>query len=226
MTTLSNLDLIRRVPLFTLLPPHQISLLAMVAAKHRFNRGTVLLEQGKASDTLYIILSGSAYAVMTDEKGREVIVSTHGPGDYVGELGLLDNVPSTTTVRVERRVDVLSLEREMFVRCLNENIDMAHSVMRVLAQRLQDANQKISSLALSSVYERVAKVLIDLAIPDESGQCFIHDKISRLNIAKMVGASREMVTRVMKDFEKSGFIKVLEHGKIQVIDRRKRSATD
>ncbi|MEN9372885.1 MAG: hypothetical protein RIR79_437 [Pseudomonadota bacterium] len=218
----SNLELIRRVPIFALLPPHHVSLLAKVADKHRFNRGALLVEQGMSSDTLYILLSGTAYALITDDKGREVIVATYNAGDYVGELGLLDNVPQTTTVRVERRVDVLSLQRHVFVRCLNENIDMAHSVLCVLARRLQLANEKISSLALSSVYERVAKVLMDLAVADENKQGIIHEKVSRQNVAKMVGASREMVSRVMKDFEKSGFVKVLEQGKIQVIDRRKR----
>ena len=220
MTMLSNLDLIRRVSLFSKLTPDQAEALASTVSKKRFKRGEILVEQGKKSDALYIVLTGRTRVLMTDNKGREVILATLAAGDYVGEMSLIDDEPHSATVVADQQVDVLVLGRSSFLRCLGENMEMAHAVMRVLVQRLRKASENISSLALVGVYGRVAKVLLDSAAPDADGQLVIRDKVSRQDIAKMVGASREMVSRVMKDFEEQGFIQMLETGVVRVIERR------
>ncbi len=86
MTMLSNLDLIRRVFLFSTFTPEQAEALAATVSKQRFKRGEILVEQGKKTDALYIVLTGRIRVLMTDSKGREVILATHSPGDYVGEM--------------------------------------------------------------------------------------------------------------------------------------------
>ncbi|MES2581070.1 MAG: Crp/Fnr family transcriptional regulator [Pseudomonadota bacterium] len=220
MTMLSNLDLIRRVSLFSTLTPEQAEALAATVSKRRFKRGEILVEQGKKTDALYIVLTGRTRVLMTDSKGREVILATLASGDYVGEMSLIDNAPHSATVVADQQVDVLVLGRDSFLRCLGENIEMAHAVMRVLVQRLRKASENISSLALVGVYGRVAKVLLESAVPDANGDLLIRDKVSRQDIAKMVGASREMVSRVMKDFEEQGFIQLLDSGAVRVIERR------
>ncbi|MBK9575316.1 MAG: Crp/Fnr family transcriptional regulator [Rhodoferax sp.] len=219
MSMLTNLDLIRRVPLFAMLTPAQAELLADAVAKHRFKRGQVIVEQGKKSDSLYIILSGRARVLMTDRKSREVILATLQPGDYIGEMSMIDNQPHSATVEAEIQTDVLVLGRKEFTRCLPENATMAYAVMQGLVRRLRHADQKIGSLALMGVYGRVANVLLESAVADD-GRLMIRDKLSRQDIAKMVGASREMVSRVMKDFEEQGFIQTLDGGAILVNERR------
>ena len=220
MTMLSNLDLIRRVSLFSMLTPEQADALAATVSKQRFKRGEILVEQGRMSNALYIVLAGRTRVLKTDTKGREVILATLKSGDYVGEMSLIDNEPHSATVVADEQVDVLVLGRDSFLRCLGQNIEMAHSVMRVLVQRLRKASENISSLALVGVYGRVAKILLDSALPDANGALLIRDKVTRQDIAKMVGASREMVSRVMKDFEEQGFIELLEGGAVRVIERR------
>ena len=220
MTMLSNLDLIRRVSLFSTLTPDQAEALAATVSKKRFKRGEILVEQGKKTDALYIVLAGRTRVLMADSKGREVILATLVSGDYVGEMSLIDNAPHSATVVAEQQVDVLVLGRDSFLRCLGENMEMSHAVMRGLVQRLRKASDNISSLALVGVYGRVAKVLLDSAVSDDSGALLIRDKVSRQDIAKMVGASREMVSRVMKDFEEQGFIQLLGTGALRVIERR------
>ena len=219
MSMLTNLDLIRRVPLFAMLTPVQAELLADAVAKRRFKRGQLIVEQGKKSDALYIILSGRARVLMTDRKSREVILATLQPGDYIGEMSMIDNQPHSATVEAEIQTDVLVLGRKEFTRCLPENATMAYAVMQGLVRRLRHADQKIGSLALMGVYGRVANVLLESAAPDD-GRLIIREKLSRQDIAKMVGASREMVSRVMKDFEEQGFIQTLEGGAILVNERR------
>jgi CRP-like cAMP-binding protein len=119
-------------------------------------------------------------------------------------------------VRAEVQTDVLMLGRSDFARCMPESSSMAYAVMRVLVRRLRHSVRNIESLALMDVYGRLARVLLENAQRDANGCLVIHDKISRLDLAKMVGASREMVTRVMKDLEQRGFVTVRLDGAMVV----------
>jgi len=208
MSILSNLDLIRRVPLFSTLTQVQAESVADAVVKRRYKRGEVIVEQGKKSNFLAIVLTGRARVVTADARGREVILATMNPGDYVGEMSLIDNQPHSATVRAEVQTDVLILGRNEFARCLPENSSMAYAVMRGLVQRLRHADRKIESLALLDVYGRVARALLEQAQPGREGQMMIRERVSRQDVAKMIGASREMVSRVMKDLETSGYIEV------------------
>ena len=219
MTMLSSLDLIRRVPLFSMLTESQAISVADAVVKRRFKRGEVIVEQGKKSNALFILLNGRARVVTADSRGREVILATLQPGDHIGEMSLIDNEPHSATVRAEVQTDVLMLGRIEFARCLPENSSMAYAVMCGLVQRLRHADRKIESLALMDVYGRVARALLEFATETGDGEMLIREKISRQDIAKMVGASREMVSRVMKDLEERGFIQTQENGSIVVKER-------
>lgn len=220
MSMLSNLDLIRRVPLFTQVPVPHLEALAAGVVKRRYRRGEAIVEQGKNSNALFIILNGRARVVMTDRHSREVILATLREGDYLGEMSLIDSQAHSATVMAEIITDVLVLKRDNFLKCLADSSAMAMAVMNGLVQRLRSADRKIGSLALTGVYARVANVLLESAEPDANGVMLIKGKVSRQDIAKMVGASREMVSRVMKDFEEQGFIETLETGSVVVKERR------
>lgn len=219
MAILSNLELIRRVPLFSTLTQSQAESVADAVVKRRFKRGEVIVEQGKKSNFLAIVLTGRARVVTTDTRGREVILATMNPGDYIGEMSLIDNQPHSASVRAEVQTDVLILGRMEFARCLPENTSMAYAVMKGLVQRLRNADRKIESLALMDVYGRVARALLEFAQEDKDGKLVIRERVSRQDVAKMIGASREMVSRVMKDLEDRGFIEVAEDGSTIVKDR-------
>ena len=218
-TMLSNLDLLRRVPLFSLLTVTQAEVISGAVIKRRFKRGEALVEQGQKSNALFILLTGRARVVTSDSRGREVILATLAQGDYLGEMSIIDNEPHSATVRAEVATDVLMLGRAEFARCLTENASMSLVVMRGLVKRLRHADRKIESLALLDVYGRVAHALLDFAVADAQGQLLVKDKISRQDLAKMVGASREMVSRVMKDLEERGFIEALPNGATLLKDR-------
>ncbi len=219
MSMLSNLELIRRVPLFSMLTPTQAESVSDAVIKRRFKRGELIVEQGKKSNALFIILNGRARVLTTDARGREVILANLSPGDYIGEMSLIDNEPHSASVRAEVQTDVLMLGRVEFARCLPENTSMAYAVMKGLVQRLRHADRKIESLALMDVYGRVARALIEAAEMDADGQAVIRDKVSRQDLAKMVGASREMVSRVMKDLEERGYIETLENNSVLIKER-------
>ncbi|MGH8848554.1 MAG: Crp/Fnr family transcriptional regulator, partial [Polaromonas sp.] len=166
MTMVSNLELIRRVPLFSMLTASQAESVADAVVKRRFKRGEPIVDQGKKSDALSIILTGRARVITTDTRGREVILATMHPGDYVGEMSLIDNEPHSATVRAEIQTDALILGRLEFARCLPENSSMAYAVLKGLVQRLRHADRQIESLALMDVYGRVARALLEFASED------------------------------------------------------------
>jgi CRP/FNR family transcriptional regulator, cyclic AMP receptor protein len=219
MSMLTNLDLIRRVPLFSLLSERHAETLAQAVVKRRFKRGEIIVEQGKKSNALFIMLAGRARVMTTDKRGREVILATLAAGDHIGEMSLVDQKPHSATVQADVQTDVLVLGRDEFASCMPDYTSLAHAVMLALVKRLRDADQKIESLALLDVYGRVARSLLEFAVPDRDGQLIIRERISRQDIAKMVGASREMVSRVMKDLEERGVVEALPNGSTLVKER-------
>ena len=218
MSMLSNLDLIRRVPLFSMLTNDQARAVADGVVKRRYRRGELVVEQGKKSNALFILLNGRARVLTADSRGREVILAVLEAGDYVGEMSLIDNKPHSATVRCEVQCDMLILGRTEFARCLPENSSLSYAIMRGLVTRLRSADRQIESLALLDVYGRVARTLLDMA-EEVEGQHVIRGKVSRQDMAKVVGASREMVSRVMKDLEERGVIEPLENGSVLLKNR-------
>jgi CRP-like cAMP-binding protein len=213
MVMLSNLDLIRRVPLFSLLTDDQARAIADGVVKRRYRRGELIVEQGKMSNALFILLTGRARVLTSDVRGREVILAVLKSGDYVGEMSLIDNQPHSASVRCELQSDILILGQAEFAGCLPENSTLSYAIMRGLVSRLRGADRQIESLALLDVYGRVARTLLDMA-EDIDGQKIVQSKVSRQDMAKIVGASREMVSRVMKDLEERGVIETLPSGAV------------
>ena len=205
MAAISNVDLVRRVPMFSMLTEAQAWALSQSIVKKRYKRGETIVEQGGRSNALFIILAGRARVLSVDARGREVILALLHPGDHVGEMSLIDGQPHSASVVAEVQTDVLMLGRVAFLQSLPENSSMSFSIMRGLVQRLRRADSKIESLALMDVYGRVARALLEMSDIDGE-QRLIRAKVSRQDLAKMVGASREMVSRVMKDFEQRGFV--------------------
>ena len=218
MTMLSSLDLIRRVPLFSMLTNDQAQSIADSVVKKRFRRGEIIVEHGRKSNALFILLNGRARVLTADQRGREVILAVLQPGDYVGEMSLIDDAPPSATVRAEVQTDMLVLGRAEFSRCLPDTSSLAYAIMHGLVQRLRAADRQIESLALLDVYGRVARALLEMAETDGERK-IIRNKVSRQDLAKVVGASREMVSRVMKDLEERGMIETLETGSVVLKQR-------
>lgn len=209
--TRGGLDLIRRVPLFLPLTLEQAKVIAEGAFTRRFRRGEVVIEQGKTSNALFVMLSGRARVLTADPRGREVVLAVLRPGDYVGEMSLIDSEPHSATVRADAQTDMLVVARADFMRCMPDSSSVAHALTCGLVRRLRGANRQIESLALLDVYGRVARTLLDMSEQVE-GRSLIRHKVSRQDVARVVGASREMVSRVMKDLEARGMLQTQENG--------------
>jgi CRP/FNR family cyclic AMP-dependent transcriptional regulator len=199
--------LLRNVPLFAGLDETQLKVLARMMVRTSFGRNATIICAGDPTDSLFIVINGRLKVLMSDEQGREVILSLLGPGEFFGEMGLLDDSPRSASVVTQEPCELLSITKTDFKRSLAENFDLSLMVMRGLVKRLREADRKISSLALMDVYGRVARLLLEMA-DDIDGEKVIVRKLSKQDIAKMIGASREMVSRVMKDLQLGGYIEV------------------
>lgn len=199
--------LLRNVPLFAMLQEHQLVLLTSVVTRRSFPRGTTIMAAGDATDSLYVVISGRLKVIMSDDEGREVILSMLGANEYFGEMGLIDDSTRSASVVSVEPCELLVLSKRDFRKCLSENFEMALTVMRGLVKRLRDADRKIGSLALMDVYGRVARLLLEMSEMID-GQHVLTRKVSKQDIAKMIGASREMVSRVMKHLQTGGYIDV------------------
>ena len=198
---------LKAVPLFSSFPEEQLRMLTTVVSRKSVSRGTTVMASGDATDALYIVLSGRLKVMMSDAEGKEVILSIIGSGEFFGEMGLIDDAPRSASVVAIEPCELIGIAKRDFKKCLAENFEMAMGVMRGLVRRLREADRKIGSLALLDVYGRVARLLLDMS-ENVEGEKIVTKRLPKQDIAKMIGASRKMVSRVMKDLQMGGYIEI------------------
>jgi len=196
----------RALPIFHGLGDDKLLPIARISSLRSVPRHTVVLREGDHTDNVYFVLTGSFKVLVSDEEGREVILSMMGPGDFFGEMGVIDDHPRSATVQAAQPSELVVIAKSDFHRCLADSFDVSLYFMRSLVHRLRAADRQIESLALLDVYGRVARLLLDMAERGADGSLVVPKKVSRQDIAKMIGASREMVSRVMKDLQQRGLI--------------------
>ena len=202
--------LLRNVPLLSVLGEDELVQLARVVSRKSYARGSLILAAGDPTDSLYILVSGRMKVCMSDLDGKEVILAILGPNEFVGEMGLIDNSPRSASVVALEPCEIVSVTKADFRRCLADNFEMCMTVMRGLVKRLREADNQIGSLALMDVFGRVARLLLETAETID-GEKVVTRKLSKQDIARMIGASREMVSRVMKPLQTTGYIEIRGH---------------
>ena len=207
MATTVSTAVLKAVPLFSSFPEDQLRMLTTVVSRKSVTRSTTVMTGGDPTDSLYIVLSGRLKVMMSDSDGKEVILAILGPGEFFGEMGLIDDEPRSASVVTLEPCELLSIAKRDFRKCLAENFEMSTAVMRGLVRRLREADRKIGSLALLDVYGRVSRLLLDMA-ETVNGEKIVTKRLPKQDIAKMIGASREMVSRVMKDLQVGGYIEM------------------
>ena len=217
-----NPQILKRVPLFSTFTEQQLSAVLAYVQHRRYPRNALIVRSGDETDALYIILSGRVKVLIQDDEGHEVILSIMGSHEFFGEMGLLDDQPRSASVETLEPCEMLRLSKAGFVSCMKDNFDLAMRIIRNLVKRLRDADRKIESLALIDVYGRVARLLIDLA-EEVDGKWLVQHAPPKQEIARMIGASREMVSRVVKDLQEKGLIRA-ERRKILLLDRQSMAA--
>jgi len=199
--------MLTNVPLFSALRESELQSLLAHAAKKVVPKNTIVISEGDRTDSLYVILSGKVKVFLQDEEGKEIILNSQGPGEYFGEMALIDEEPRSASVMTTEMSIFMVVSKGDFRQCLADHPDMALSLIKGLSHRLRLLTENVRSLALMDVYGRVAKVLLSLARP-EDGKLIISNGLTQQEIANRVGASREMVGRILRDLTTGGYINI------------------
>ncbi|NNG02075.1 MAG: Crp/Fnr family transcriptional regulator [Desulfobacteraceae bacterium] len=199
------IDILRNVSLFLDLDEHLLKELADTAIRRTFPKDTTLFSRGDVSDSLYVIVYGRLKAIITDRTGKEIVLSVMGTGEYFGEIALFDREPRSATIVAKDETQVLIISRGHFKRILAQNTDMAFDIIRVLIKRLRRATVDIQSLAFKDVHTRVVGVLKKMS--ESNGEEYIiNEKPTHVELAGMVYASREMVSRILNNLVRNGYL--------------------
>jgi len=203
-----DISLIENVPIFEGLNREDLEKIAAKANRQHFPKDSILVYEGQQPDSLYIIVSGKCKVYVSDEEGRELTLNNMTPGDFFGELAIIDGSPRSATVEAMEKTTVLQITGRDFQEFLATTPNALNNMLSELARRVRGVNEHIKDLALLDVYGRVARTLLRLA-KDVNG-VLVTDPITQQEIANMVGASREMVSRVLNNLRQDGYISISE----------------
>lgn len=187
--------MLKNVSLFANLPEKSLEDLEKLSVLRRYPKNTILFMEGDESTHLYVIQKGKVSVSVAGDDGREVILNYMGEGEYFGELSLLDGKPRSATVRTVMPCEFIAVSRSSFQDLLKTNPDFVLVVVEEVTKRVRELTESVKDLALLDVYGRVSNVLDKLS--DENGR-IDNPKVTHQDIANMVGSSREMVSRIMK----------------------------
>jgi CRP/FNR family cyclic AMP-dependent transcriptional regulator len=213
---LSVTESLKAVPLFVELSEPEIASLADAAIARTFPKNTIVVTEGERSDSLYVILSGRVKVFVSDEDGRDLVLNVMGPGEYFGELAL-DEGPRSASVATLEQSRMAVIPNDVLKAFLAAHPGAALPLIRVLIGRVRRSTDSLKNLAMLDVYGRVAKLLLELA-REVDGKLVIEERLTQQDIGERVGASREMVSRILKDLAAGGYVST-EGGKF-VIHRR------
>jgi CRP/FNR family cyclic AMP-dependent transcriptional regulator len=171
----------------------------------RVRKGTQLIVEGEVGDTLYLVAQGAlrAYSVGQDE--REVTYAIYGPGEYVGEMSL-NGEPRSAHVEVIEAGWVVVVTKRTLEAHLAEDPKFAFELLAKVIRRARTATLSLRQIALNDVYGRLKTLLEEQSVPLPDGTRALEPAPSHLEMSRLIGCGREMVSRVMKDLERGGYV--------------------
>ena len=172
----------------------------------QFPKQAILINEGDVGDSLYVILAGRVKVYASNAAGREVVLNFHGPGEYVGEMSL-DGAPRSASVITVEPTTCAIVNRAQFRDFLAANPDFAQHLIRTLIRRARSATENVKSLALSDVYGRLVRLVDGLCV-DGGGRLTVGGRLTHQDVAGRVGASRDMVGKLLKDLVAGGYLLV------------------
>jgi CRP-like cAMP-binding protein len=204
----------RKFTLFAELDDRELASIAAVAKPRRHAKDDVVFHADESGDIFCLIREGRVKVTMISPEGKEIILSMLGPGDFFGEMALLDDEPRSATVVATEPLELMTIWRSDFLQILSENFSITRKVLAELSRRLRHASNRIESLATMDVYGRLARFFLDLARQNgkslDNGYVAVH-RPTHQAIANMIGTSRETVSRLIHDLMRQGLL--LSEGK-------------
>lgn len=198
------MDQFTHVSLFTGLSEQVLTAIDAVTTSRSFSKNTIIINEGDLSSSMYLLVSGKVKVYLSDEEGKEFVLSTLGPGAYFGELALLDDEKRTASVKTVEDSVFKCLHKEDLLQLQNDFPEVSQTIIGNLVKIIRSLTENIKSLALKDVYGRIRRLLMDMAETSNP----ISEKLTQQDIANRVGSSREMVARILKDLAAGGYIEI------------------
>jgi len=189
------------------LTDEQIGRLTERAATRAYPKGAIIVNEGDEGSSLFVILEGSVKTFLSDENGKEVVLSTQGPGEYFGDLALFDDEPRSASVMALEPCKLMMISKAQLREAIDEDPEVALPLLKGLAKRVRVLTENVRTLALMDVFGRLVKTLYSLA-EDKDGAMVIDQRLTQQDLASRIGASREMVSRIMHDLSEGGYISI------------------
>lgn len=202
-------SILKHVPLFAELATAELASIAAASRRKRYPKASIVFHEGDRGDYLCVILSGRVKVSLLGSHGRETIIRTLGRLDFLGEMALIDEAPRSATVTAIEPVEVLEIVREPFLALMRQEPGLALKVMTQLARALRRTDEQIRTLSMFDVHGRVLRSLLLMAA--DRGQAspsrmVLRPRPSVAEIARMVGCTRETVSRAMTTLRATGYI--------------------
>ncbi|MBF8248788.1 MAG: Crp/Fnr family transcriptional regulator [Bacteroidetes bacterium] len=215
-----EISFLRNVPIFADLEEKDFQRIIKLGLRQKYKKGNIVVLEQESGAALFVIITGKVKVVRTDEDGREVILSMFGPGEFFGEMSLLDGLARSASVVATVKSELFMIHRRDFLQLLEEYPQVAISLLAELAMRIRKADMQIKSLSLKDAAGRVANVLLmlsdDLGV-FRKGKVEIEDLPLQQDIANMAGTSRETVSRMIHHFIRNGEVD-LKGNKVTIND--------
>jgi CRP/FNR family transcriptional regulator, cyclic AMP receptor protein len=192
----------------------ELRALAERTVTRSYPKQAIIVSEGDDTDSLYLILAGRVKVYLSDEAGKELILAIKGPGQYFGEM-VLDSQPRSASVMTLEPSQFAILSRADFKAFLLRHAEVALQLIENLIRVARGLTHNVRSLAMLDVYGRVARILLELAVDQGGGKLVIPEKLTQKDIAARVGASREMINRILRDLTTGGYV-TLEGGRITI----------
>jgi CRP/FNR family cyclic AMP-dependent transcriptional regulator len=210
------IETLQKTSLFKGLDLADIKQVAGQVVTRQFPKNTVVVTQGDDTDSLYVILEGKVDVYLQNDKGKEIIINTLSECDTFGELAPLGGIPRQASIVTTENSLMAIISRQVFMDTLLTKPAISMRIIDRLINLIQDLTQEVSSLALEDVYNRVVRVLYKHS--EEIGDKLVTEKLTQQDIALRVGATREMVHRILKELKTGGYISI--EGKHITIEKK------
>jgi len=206
-----------KIELFEGLPEKELKHLADHIRQRVYPAGAIVVNEGDEAHGMFIVDSGALKVFVTEENGKEVTLSLLGPEDYFGELALLDEAPRSASVITVEKTTLLQISRSAFNEVVATNPVCMQIIMRNLVGRIRELTDNVRALALIDVFGRISRVFDSLAEP-EGEMRIIRRRMTQQDLANLVGASREMVNRILRELVAGDYIEI--HHQYMLLKRK------
>ena len=218
----ATLELLGRVPLFLELSSEELEPIGRVAVARSFPKGVRVFHEGDTSDACYVVRSGDLRVTREHSDGRAIALASLGPGDFFGELAMLDGQARSASVETLADSELLALPASDMRRVIASHGEIAAKLIAALTRRLRETNERVARQSFQTVPSRVAGVLAQLiaeeALPE--GRDGFTVRMRQADLAQLAGTSRESVSRFLATLERAGVVRV-GRGRVTIVEPRR-----